>query len=113
MIQEKALFQGVGPREYMRYKMSDLSPHQLSDMVGNAFLWPHSSACQAILPDATFHHCHFRFFFSLTSHLARSYFSPLSFFVFSRTYRLRFSAPVFLSGFMTAVAMWNPRHFEP
>ena len=59
MIQEKALFQGVGPREYMRYKMSDLSPHQLSDMVGNAFLWPHSSACQAILPDATFVFCFF------------------------------------------------------
>ena len=61
MIQEKALFQGVGHREYMRYKMSDLTPHQLSDFVGNAFLWPHASAWKAIQPGPSFHHCVFLF----------------------------------------------------
>ena len=36
--QEKMLLQGVGVAEFSKYNMITLSPSQLSDMVGNAFL---------------------------------------------------------------------------
>lgn len=36
--QEKMLLQGVGVAEFSKYNMVTLSPCQLSDMVGNAFL---------------------------------------------------------------------------
>lgn len=85
LFQEKALLQGVGPREMNRYHMDSLTDRQLSDFAGNSLFgctWKMKSSRQSsfklVLLEMGFSSC------------------P------------RFSAPVCLSGLLTAVAVLEP-----